>query len=65
MKVGDIVRVVRGSYTLRKGDVGMIVEEAQLHPTGKKEYGVAFGYNSQGVYPPVKTVLPLYIEVIG
>jgi hypothetical protein len=65
VKIGDTVRVVKDSYTLRKGDIGVVVEEVQLHPTGKKQFGIAFSYNSQGAYPPVKTVLPLYLEVIG
>jgi len=64
VKIGDLVKVVKDSFTLRKGDIGVIVEENQLHPTGRKQFGVAFGYDSQGNYPPVKIVLPLYIEVI-
>ena len=64
MKIGDVVKVVKDSYTLCKGDIGVIVEEIQLHPTGRKQFGVAFDYDSQGNYPPVKIVLPLYIEVI-
>tara|TARA_Y100000034_G_C6814287_1_gene366187 strand:+ start:389 stop:595 length:207 start_codon:yes stop_codon:yes gene_type:complete len=64
VKIGDRVKVVKDSFTLCKGDIGVIVEENQLHPTGRKQFGVAFSYDSQGSYPPVKIVLPLYIEVI-
>ena len=64
MKVGDAVKVVKDSYTLCKGDIGVIVEEEQLHPTGRKQFGVSFNPNSQGTYPAVKTVSPLHIEVV-
>ena len=64
MKIGDLVKVVKDSFTLRKGDIGVIVEENQLHPTGRKQFGVAFGFDSQGNYTPVKIFVPLFIEVI-
>ena len=65
MKVGDMIRVTKNSRSLRKGDVGMIVREEHMLPTNRKQFGVAFNYNSQGTYPPVKTVLPTYIELVG
>ena len=65
MKVGDMIRVTKNSYSLRKGDVGIIVREEHVPPTNKKKFGVVFNYNSKGTYPPVKTVLPIDIELIG
>jgi len=48
VKVGDMIRVTKNSRSLRKGDVGMIVREEHMLPTSRKQFGVAFNYNSQG-----------------